>query len=589
MLSQSKRGRLLYRVIFSHLLVAVPPAVVLGLLVNDINRNALKLEAQQLHLAVAARFRDALRREVDTRRVVVGEAERLLDMDEVELDRRKTLLRALVASSGAPYVAIYGPSGKLDTVIRAAEAGEVDRRPLPPELREELAKSGWGLTDAVIEGSRREAMVVVAWVKDGTPFGFLGAPVDLGGMSEIASELRSRYLGDAGEIDVVDGAGRYLASSIPDRVGGTAAAGTAFEGYQGGKAREGMAATEMGLSPVFQGPDGARLGAIVSDPELRWMVGVSRPERVAFAALEQVKLRVALLSIVAGLAAGLLGLLLARTVSEPIRQLIKAVRTSRKSGFVEGVDVDGPLEVAQLGDAFNDAVRELSSHRTELRQKAQLQLRLARFLPPTMLHEVLSREMDVRTAGEKVHTTVLYADLAGDQAFGENVPAEHLVSILGEFFAAACASVERNGGRIDRYSGDAVIGIFSAGDAVDHARRAMTAALDVLKDTQAISARWREAEQVEVMASVGVVTGEAVLGEAPDGSGEVTVVGSMVERAAALQESAASGQVAADRETHDAAGQQYQWRAGRPRTQATRTVEMFVVDPATITGEEAKR
>lgn len=55
-------GRVLNRAIVSHLLVAVPPAVILGWMVISINEQALRQETQQLHLSLAMQLRDEIRR-----------------------------------------------------------------------------------------------------------------------------------------------------------------------------------------------------------------------------------------------------------------------------------------------------------------------------------------------------------------------------------------------------------------------------------------------------------------------------------------------------------------------------------------------
>ena len=562
------RGRLLYRVILSHLLIAVPPAVLLGVLVSEINRSALKLEAQQLHLSVAARLRDRL--------------DNVLDMDEVPIDRRKLLLRALVATNRIDHLALYGPDGNLDSVVRVNTGSNIDRSAVPESLFAEIAERGWALTDAVFAGGAR-GRVIVAWQRDGKTFGYLGTSVDLAPLSKASVELASRYLLDGGEIDIIDGRHRYLASSVPGRVGQTAGAGTPFQGFEDQAARNGLAALDLGQSSSFvDSNQSARLGAVVSQPDLRWIVGVSRPESVAFASLERVKQRVILMSLIAALGAGLLGLLLARQISEPIRRLIRAVRGSMRGGFHQNVAVKGSGEVAQLGVAFNEAIRELNEHRVQLRSRTQLRLRLSRFLPPTMLREIMSKELDVLSAGKQQLTTVLYADIAGGEKFGEQVPPEHLVTILGEFFAAACASVERHGGRIDRYSGDAVIGIFVPSEKNKQTSSALAAALDTLQDTRAIGERWHESAGLAVQASVGIVTGEAVLGEAPDGSGELSVVGTMVEDAAALQQNAEPGAVVVDRRTRDDLGPNFAGAQVAPRSSTLTSKELFQLLPTRI-------
>jgi len=560
------------------LIVAVPPAVALGLIVIDINRRTLESETQALHLSVAYTLREQVQSDVQEKVGLIGEAERILDMDDVPLDRRKVLLRALVADQRLPYLALYGPGGKVDSVVRARE-GEVDRRPLSDAVRNELHGRRWTVTDAEIDDGKLTASVVLAWKRDGQVFGYLGSALDLSRFTDLAARLSGRYLGEGGEVEIVDGAGRYLASSVPTRVGEVAGKGTPFSGLSGTK-REGVAADEVGMVHVFDTNDGEkRFGGFQSAPQLKWLVGASRPERVAFASLHRVRRQVLLMSLIAALAAGLIGLILARQVSEPIRRLITAVRGSMRRGFQEPVKVKAKTEIAQLADAFNEAVKALTSHRNELRTSTQLRLRLSRFLPPTVLHDVLSKELDVKTHGEEQLITVLYADLADPSALADQIPGEHLVSILGEFFAAACSAVERHRGQLDRYSGDAVIGIFAAKALDTHASSGMRAATDLITDMESIAGRWQGTINADFGASVGVVTGRAVLGDAPDGSGEVTVVGAMLDDVVVLQESATAGTIVVYKATRDAFGTDFRCRPMRRPGPTVTSGELYQVDP----------
>lgn len=565
-------GTLLYRVIFSHLLVAVPPAAALGLLVLDINHDALKTEAQQLHLSVANRLKEALEAEVKSKLAVLGEAERVLDMTEVELEKRQLLLRAMVADGRVPHLAIYRADGAFDGLVRAKDVGAPDRTPLSQALLRELTDRGWALGDAK-DGS---ALLAIAWKREGTPLGYLATTQRLADFDTLATELSTRYLGPGGEVDVVDGEGRYLISSVPGRAGHVAGTGTPFETYAGGKLRQGLSAIEAGAAMSFTAPDGLRrLGAVVSAPDLRWIVGTSRSEAVAFASLERVRLRVVLMSLVAALGAGFVGLLLARQVSEPIRALIRAVRASAKSGFTQGVAVEARGEVAVLAGTFNEALRELAAHRTEVQRKTQLRLRLARFLPPALLHQIFSNERDLQAMGQEQHVTVIYSDVSGAKELGAHLAGEQLVAILGEFFAAACSAVERNGGRIDRFSGDAVIGIFAPGMATDPTTAALAAARETIADAAAISTRWSHDSGVGFAAAVGVVSGRGLIGLAPDGSGEVSVVGDLVDRAAALQEAALPATILADRATREAVRDPQPWTAVAPRVRTLGTDSLF--------------
>src|ERR1700751_2562610 len=62
--------------------------------------------------------------------------------------------------------------------------------------------------------------------------------------------------------------------------------------------------------------------------------------------------------------------------------------------------------------------------------------------------------------GERRQVTVLFADLAGYTAWGQQLDAEELHALLGHFFDRADQIIQEHGGRIDKHIGDCVMGVF---------------------------------------------------------------------------------------------------------------------------------
>ena len=89
-----------------------------------------------------------------------------------------------------------------------------------------------------------------------------------------------------------------------------------------------------------------------------------------------------------------------------------------------------------------------------------------------------------RLGGEERQVSVLFADLTGFTGFSEERPASEVVEMLNHYGAAAVPAVTRQGGFIERFAGDAVIGAFNAvADQPDHTMRAARAALAIRSDT----------------------------------------------------------------------------------------------------------
>ena len=83
-------------------------------------------------------------------------------------------------------------------------------------------------------------------------------------------------------------------------------------------------------------------------------------------------------------------------------------------------------------------------------------------------------------AAERRQITVLFSDLSGFTAISERLDPEDVQAITNRIFAAATEIVEKYGGRIDKFQGDAVMAVF--GDPVAHeddAERAVRAVIDL--------------------------------------------------------------------------------------------------------------
>jgi class 3 adenylate cyclase/tetratricopeptide (TPR) repeat protein len=125
--------------------------------------------------------------------------------------------------------------------------------------------------------------------------------------------------------------------------------------------------------------------------------------------------------------------------------------------------------------------------------------------------------------------TVLFCDVTGSTALGESLDPEALRAVLDRYFDRMKAIVERHGGTVEKFIGDAVMAVFGAPVAhEDDAFRALRAAAEM-----------REAlPELGVEARIGVNTGEVVTG-----TEERLVTGDAVNVAARLEQAAQPGEI----------------------------------------------
>jgi len=155
-------------------------------------------------------------------------------------------------------------------------------------------------------------------------------------------------------------------------------------------------------------------------------------------------------------------------------------------------------------------------------------------------------QADERALGEERKiVTVVFVDLVGFTAQAERLDPEDVRALLSPYHARLRAELERHGGTVEKFIGDAVMAVFGAPVAhEDDAERAVRAAF-AIRD-------W-VAEQPDLQVRIAINTGEALVhvGARP-AEGEAMVAGDVVNTAARLQAPAPVGGVLVGETTYRA-------------------------------------
>ena len=137
--------------------------------------------------------------------------------------------------------------------------------------------------------------------------------------------------------------------------------------------------------------------------------------------------------------------------------------------------------------------------------------------------------------------TVVFADITGSTGLGEHLDPEALRSIMGRWFDAMSAVLERHGGSVEKFIGDAVVAVFGVPVVhEDDALRAVRAAAEMQTALATLNAALRTERGLEIGMRVGVNTGAVVVGDARAGGSRAT--GDAVNVAARLQQAAEPGE-----------------------------------------------
>ncbi|MDX1528001.1 MAG: adenylate/guanylate cyclase domain-containing protein, partial [Gammaproteobacteria bacterium] len=160
---------------------------------------------------------------------------------------------------------------------------------------------------------------------------------------------------------------------------------------------------------------------------------------------------------------------------------------------------------------------------------------LSKFVPTQVVKQVTSSDHEIRAGdGEVREATILFTDLEGFTTISEGLTPVQLITTLNEYFAAVTEPIERNGGVINQFQGDAILATFNLPERLEHhAARAIRTALEI----QAILENKRFGDGIALRSRIGINTGIVVGGLV--GTGErlgYTVHGDEVNLAARLEQ-----------------------------------------------------
>ena len=148
---------------------------------------------------------------------------------------------------------------------------------------------------------------------------------------------------------------------------------------------------------------------------------------------------------------------------------------------------------------------------------------------------------------------MVFADVVGSTALGERVDPETLRWAMQRWFDRMGKAIERHGGTVENFIGDAVMGVFGIPVVhEDDALRAVRAAAEMREEVADLRGELRHERGVELAVRIGVNTGEAVTGATA--AGGFFTAGDIVNVAARLEQAARPGDILLGNETFSLVG-----------------------------------
>jgi class 3 adenylate cyclase len=143
------------------------------------------------------------------------------------------------------------------------------------------------------------------------------------------------------------------------------------------------------------------------------------------------------------------------------------------------------------------------------------------------------------TAEQRKTVTIVFTDVTGSTALGENLDPEAVRRVMERYFDAMREVVERHGGQVEKFIGDAVMAVFGIPRTnEDDALRACRAADEMRQRLEVLNKELERDLGVSIRTRTGVNTGEVVAG-----TGQTLVTGDVANVAARLEQAATPGEI----------------------------------------------
>jgi class 3 adenylate cyclase len=216
---------------------------------------------------------------------------------------------------------------------------------------------------------------------------------------------------------------------------------------------------------------------------------------------------------------------LGRKVSAPVKAFARAA---------DAVDADDLDTVAVMGNSrireFDEAGQAFNNMVKGLRERKLIRQTLGRFVPEKIASSLLSGGGDIPV--QQTEATILFCDIEGFTGMTETLGPVRIVALLNAYFSDMVEILERHGGVVTQFQGDAILATFNVPLAdPDHAGKALAAACEML---DAVAGNRYDGEAINIR--VGINTGAVVAGAiGARGRLNYTVHGDAVNRAARLE------------------------------------------------------
>ncbi len=230
--------------------------------------------------------------------------------------------------------------------------------------------------------------------------------------------------------------------------------------------------------------------------------------------------------------------------SRPISALVVGTREIGKGNLKYKIQHKSNDELGDLAQAFNYMSAELW-------KKQMMQESFGKYVGSDILQMIMANPESQWLKGTRNTASVLFTDIRGFTSYSENREPEQVVEALNQYFEIASRIILEYGGYVDKFIGDAVMGVFGVPVPLqNHEEQCVRASLHMQREL--IEAAKRTGNEVLARVGVGINSGVLVAGNlGSQVKMEYTVIGDTVNTASRLNGLAGPGETVISKATLD--------------------------------------
>lgn len=233
--------------------------------------------------------------------------------------------------------------------------------------------------------------------------------------------------------------------------------------------------------------------------------------------------------------------------SRPVSHLVRATQEIAKGNYQYRVPIKRNDELGNLGSAFNRMGQELWKN-------AMTQKSFGKYVGSEVLDLILANPETAWLKGTRNEATIVFCDVRGFTAYAEDKAPEQVVESLNTYLEMATRVIIKYGGYIDKFIGDAILGVFGVPVfRQDHVERAVRAAMYLQEE---LCKEGRQGNPLLAAVGISIHTGDVVAGNVGSLTKmEYTVIGDSVNLASRLNAFAGPGEVIVSHQVTEHMGQ----------------------------------